>query len=188
MLYIFDMGGVLLHGVFELKTILENAGHHLDLMNLYRDDLMDKLSAGLIEEDAYWKEFNARYGTDIASPQWGRQFNPEVDPEMIALIKELKKNNRVICGTNTIEAHWQFSQDRGDYKVFDKVYASHLMGVAKPDARFWETILEEEGAKPEEAVFIDDFHDNVDAAASLGIRSILYSNINALREELTLSV
>ena len=188
MLYIFDMGGVILHGVFELKTILEKEEQGLDLMNLYRDDLMDKLSAGLIEEDAYWNEFNARYGTKIASPQWGRQFNPEIDPEMIALINELKKDNRVVCGTNTIEAHWQFSQNRGDYEVFHKVYASHLMGVAKPDARFWEIILEEEGVKPEEAVFIDDFHDNVDAAASLGIRSILYRNINALRDDLTLSV
>jgi len=188
MLYIFDMGGVVLRNVFELKDILEAEGADLDMFSLYRDDLMDRYSAGKITEEAYWEGFNKLYGTQIRAPRWGRFFNPEVDTEMVAFIEELKRNNRVVCGSNTIDPHWKWSMNRGDYNCFHKVYASHLMGVAKPDTRFWEMILESEEAKAEEAVFIDDFPDNVEAAASMGIRAVLYRDLSSLREELALPV
>lgn len=188
MLYIFDMGGVVLHNIFSLKDILAAEGCDLDMMALYRDDLMTRYSSGQLTEQQYWTEFNKLHGTEILPPQWGPFFNPELDQAMVDIIEELKKNNRVVCGSNTIEPHWDISVARGDYKPFHKVYASHLMGVSKPDPRFWKIILEEEKVHPGEAVFIDDFYDNVAAAASLGIRSIQFKDVDTLRENLCISV
>jgi putative hydrolase of the HAD superfamily len=188
MLFIFDMGGVLLKNVFELKTILVNHGCELDVAELYRNDLMDDYSSGRIDESQYWEGFNRRFGTSIVPPQWGVYFQPRIDPDTLNLIKSLSKSHRVVCGTNTIDPHWRKSIERGDYLCFHKVYASHIMGVAKPDPRFWEIILEQEQFNPEETFFIDDFPENVAAARSLGIKGILFTDARTLSEELTISL
>ncbi len=188
MLYIFDMGGVVLKNVFEMADILKAHKLNLDVMTLYRESFMDDYSSGKIDELQYWTSFNEKYGTEIAAPQWGLRFNPELDNTMVNLINSLKTGNRVVCGSNTIAPHWQFSLNRGDYECFHKVYASHLMGVAKPDGQFWKQILEEEGYSVADTVFIDDFSENVSAAESLGIKSILFKDFDTLREELSLPV
>ena len=79
MLFIFDMGGVLLHNVFELVTILHEEGISTPLSDMYKDSLMYDFSAGLITEDEYWKQFNRRYNTNVSSPRWGRTFHPVRD-------------------------------------------------------------------------------------------------------------
>jgi len=184
MLYIFDAGGVVLHDVFELSSILEAHGVQLEVSALYRDDLMAAYASGHIDEDEYWRGFNVKYGTDIAAPKWGLRFEPRLDIGMVGLIKELKRSHRVVCGTNTIAPHWCRSITRGDYDCFHAVYASHLMGCAKPDHRFWQYILEKENYGPEDTVFIDDFPENVRAAEMLGISSVLYEDIPTLRQAL----
>ncbi len=186
MLYIFDMGGVVLHGVFEMLDIMKEQGWKGDPHDLYVDDLMDELSSGRIDEEHYWKAFNGRYGTGVASDRWGKTYSPELDPGMTALVEDLRRDHRVVCGSNTFSSHYEASRERGDYDCFDLVYASHRMGVAKPDPRFWMTILEKEGVPAEETVFIDDFAVNIKAAERLGIRAFLFRDLPTLREALSL--
>jgi len=186
MLYIFDMGGVVLHNVFELSEILKNHNVDLDISGLYRDEFMSDYSSGRIDEQQYWAGFNSKYGTGIEAPQWGLHFNPQLDSAMVEMIINLKKTNRVVCGSNTIEPHWRKSVERDDYKCFHKVYASHLMGVAKPNPLFWESILDREGYSAGDTVFIDDFPENVKAAKSLGIKAILFKDYLTLCKELNL--
>lgn len=188
MLYIFDMGGVVLKNVFEMSEILKAHKIDMNLMSLYRDPLMDDYSSGKIDEPQYWEKFNAKYGTEITAPQWGLRFNPELDKKMVDFIEYLKGSNRVVCGSNTIAPHWQCSVGRGDYKCFHKVYASHLMGVAKPNVQFWKHILNEEGYSATSTIFIDDFSENIRAAESLGIKSILFKDFKTFLEELSLPV
>jgi len=64
------------------------------------------------------------------------------------------------------------------------VYASHLMGVSKPEPDFWLRILEAEGRTAEQAFFVDDFAENVDAARRLGIRSHRFTDVETLVREL----
>lgn len=189
MLYIFDMGGVVLHGVFELQDILKEQGLDSDANALYCDSLMDDLSAGRIDEAAYWEAFNRSYGSSVAGDRWGKTFRPRLDRDMCDFIRDLRTGGqRVVCGSNTFDSHYRISVERGDYDCFDKVYASHLMGSAKPDPRFWQSILEAEGAEPGETVFVDDFALNVKAAERLGIRAYLFRDLPTLREELALPI
>ena len=189
MLYIFDMGGVLLHGVFELLDVLKEQKLDADAGTLYYDKLMDDLSAGRINESAYWKGFNERHGSSVAGDRWGKSFRPELDEDMCAFVRELRsRGHRAVCGTNTFDTHYRVSVERGDYDCFDKVYASHRMGVAKPDPRFWASILEAEGCTPGNAVFVDDTPLNVKVAEKLGIRAILFRDLPSLREQLAQQV
>ena len=75
--------------------------------------------------------------------------------------------------------------NNGDYGVFDAVYASHIMGLAKPDPAFYTYILEQEDCTADRAVFVDDLAANIEAARSLGIHSLLFSDAAKLRRDLT---
>ena len=72
----------------------------------------------------------------------------------------------------------------GDYDVFEKVYPSHLLNVAKPDQNFYNIILDYESVKPEDTIFIDDNTKNVESASNMGIKAILYESYEDLKETL----
>ena len=117
---------------------------------------------------------------------FGRFFHPVLDEPMYYLILELKKLNRVVCGTNTIEEHYAILAERGDYNVFDAVYASHQMGFAKPRPEFYRYIIEQENIPPSQTVFIDDNLENVEVAQHLGIHSFHFTGYDRLIEQLSI--
>ena len=55
---------------------------------------------------------------------------------------------------------------------FDSVTISSEEGVMKPDPAIFRTALGRAGVTAEEAVFVDDFLVNVEAARSLGIAGV----------------
>ena len=112
-------------------------------------------------------------------------FHPQLNEGTVAIIKRLRAGgNRVVCGTNTMESHYANHIERGDYAFFDQTYASFQMGLSKPDPEFFRIILESEGVKAEDAVFIDDRKENCDAALSLGIRAIHFTDAPSLEKEI----
>jgi len=99
-------------------------------------------------------------------------------------VYRLKAGARVVVGTNTIAPHFRIHQDNGDYQPFHAVYASHLLGLAKPDPAFYLHILAAERRRPAEAAFVDDLPENVEAARRLGLRALLYRDPGGLAREL----
>src|SRR5690606_4188697 len=96
----------------------------------------------------------------------------------------LKSAARVVCGTNTVDPHFHYLQNRGDYQWFHTVYASNLIGVSKPSAKFFQYILAQEGALPQETVLIDDTLENIVAADALGIKAIHFTDRRTLEEQI----
>ncbi len=62
-------------------------------------------------------------------------------------------------------------------KIVDKTYYYKSIKYVKPDVRSFQQILDENNLKPQEMIFIDDSQRNVDSAKKLGIKSILYKNL-----------
>jgi HAD superfamily hydrolase (TIGR01509 family) len=67
--------------------------------------------------------------------------------------------------------------------VMDAIVLSFEVGVAKPDAEIYEAALDALGARPEEAVFVDDQAAYCDGAAALGIESVLLVRPDASPDE-----
>jgi 2-haloacid dehalogenase len=67
---------------------------------------------------------------------------------------------------------------------FDGHVISGLEGVAKPDQRIFEILLERYALAPEATVFVDDVQRNVQAARALGINAVRYTGAQQLRREL----
>ena len=186
MLYIFDMGGVvtttavIIPRMCELFNITKEQFSSF-CKNADGSDLCSQLSDGLINTKEFWNIFSERYGKKITVDWWHYLFHPQLNEGTVRIIKALKeKGFRLVCGTNTIEGHYANHIERGDYLYFDQTYASFMMGVSKPNPEFWNIILTAEQVEAKDAVFIDDRKDNCDAAASLGLRAIHFTNANDL--------
>ena len=67
---------------------------------------------------------------------------------------------------------------------FDGHVISGLEGVAKPDRRIFEILLNRHGLRPQATVFIDDQARNVDAARDLGLIALQFSSAAQLRRDL----
>lgn len=187
-LFIFDMGGVLLRNFDVIPGICSILGvSKRDFIDLNGDQLY-ALEEGKLSVSDFWKNYSSKTGIRIERNLFSELFNPSVDVSTEHLIRQLKQNFRIVCGTNTTIEHWEYLNQRGYYAIFDKVYASHIMKVAKPRKKFYKIILESEMVLPGEAVFVDDFKDNVDAALELGLHGFLFKDIPHLVREMEKSL
>ena len=183
-LFIFDMGGVLVRNFNILPQAAEYLGlSYGDLFGYIKDDLYPLMEGRLGVHD-FWKNLEQKSGIEITREFWTELFRPRIDQSTSGLITRLKKYYPVVCGTNTMDEHYRIHQENGDYLIFDRVYSSHLMRTAKPKPGFFNLILEKEGVKPEETVFTDDLPENVEAAASLGINSFMFTDAAEFEKDL----
>lgn len=183
-LYIFDMGGVVSHNTNvapRISAYLDFNG--VDIYELARDDFK-ALTTGAIAVPEFIRRFAVKCGRKVEEDLLTRFFHPQLDSDVVATIHGMKKKARVVVGTNTIAPHYSVHLHNGDYEAFDAVYASHLIGLAKPDRAFYTHVLEHEGCSPVETVFVDDLPVNVEAARQLGIRSLVFTDAEKLKEEL----
>ena len=196
MLFIFDMGGVvtntfLLTRLYEKLNITNN--DFFKICTEGSDDIWNLFQIGKITTSQFWAQFNERVAASkderfrkvpvVEHDLFHLYFHPSKNPGTIELIQQLKKKNRVVCGTNTVDSHWETHMERGDYSVFNQTYASNKIGYAKPDPHFWKLILEAEQTAPEDAFFTDDTPANVAAAAKLGIHAEVFTSAAGLTEK-----
>ncbi len=179
-LYIFDMGGVVSHNRDVLPAITGYLGITQEEFIAFAGENIRELMEGRIPSNEFWSRFSKAYGKKVEEELYFKFFNPSLDEGIIGIIKHLKKSSKVVCGTNTIDTHYERHLILGDYDFFDAVYASNKIGISKPNPDFYRYILNQEEINPEDALFIDDDQDNVLAAESLGIESILFTDSGSL--------
>ncbi|MDR1025418.1 MAG: HAD family phosphatase [Treponema sp.] len=188
-LCIFDMGGVVVRNYQVWPLILDFLDRkEEDVSSPGFDKAHHDYGLGLINEDDLWAQYVKASGRDIPPHEgslMGKFFTPTLDQPTVAIIQKLKALGiSVVCGTNTGDAHYTVHVRLGQYDIFDRVYASHLMHLAKPDPAFFTCILEAEGVKPEETFFTDDWADNIEAAVKMGIAGFLYTGADTLKGHL----
>lgn len=183
-LYIFDMGGVVSENTNVLPDIAAHLGISLEDLHVWTHEFGRDLMEGTLLVEDFWQIFSARSGIHVAEDLFSKFFSPRLNNDMIALITTLKQQHRVVCGTNTIAAHYAHHLEYGEYDVFDAVYASHLLGIAKPSPHFYHQILTEEQVPASQAIFVDDTPKNVEAARQVGIHAIHFTSYAAFIMEL----
>jgi epoxide hydrolase-like predicted phosphatase len=180
MLYIFDMGGVLAYNTDVFPDVFGFLGITSEQFSNLAGKNLEKFLNGEVTTDEFWSSFSIRYGKKVKEELFCKFFSPRLDQGVMEIIKQLKNDSRVVCGTNTFDPHYDYLLKRGYYDVFDAVFASNKIGVSKPNPDFYRYILNDEGIKPEDALFVDDCEINVSAAKKLQIRSILFTDSHSL--------
>lgn len=67
---------------------------------------------------------------------------------------------------------------------FDVHVWSYQLRMAKPEPAIYEHTLRQLGTRPEETLFVDDRQVNIEAAEALGMKGVLFTDVNQLRADL----
>ncbi len=190
---IFDVGGVL-HW-HDGNKILDDISAYFDvprqLVAQHWANLIPLLGSGQIDEATFWKHFQQAIGTHKPLPPdslltRGLRDSFKKNTEIFEYIKDLKRSGiKTAILSNSIEAHADFLRSQGLYDDFDPVLLSYQIGMRKPGVQIFRYALEQLGITASETILIDDDPKNIEAAESLEIRSILYTNVASLKSQLS---
>jgi len=184
---IFDFGGVLgtnsnlifyetlaKHGISKNKA-LEIWKKHWPKMKIDDERI-----------DAIWKTIKEYTTSNIENISADYNSLISVDQEMISFCKVLKQKGYKLGMLANETYDWMnIKRQKGNLdKIFDVVYSSADIKSSKPSSESYLKTLKSLNAKPEETLFIDNLNSNIEAAEKLGIKSILFTNINQLKKEL----
>jgi len=118
-------------------------------------------------------EFRRRYHGDEA-----------INEEVRELIRRLHGHYKLAILSNSPPGLTRWLVEWGMRCLFDVVFCSGDEGITKPNSAAFQVTLERLGVQPEEAVFIDDTMDHVEAARRLGLHGIRFTNAKTLANEL----
>jgi 2-haloacid dehalogenase len=110
----------------------------------------------------------------------------DADAEVVEIARALRAFGIRTFGLTNWSAR-TFAIARGRFRFLDEfegIVVSGEVGVAKPDERIYRALLDRFHLEPTDTLFIDDRPANVDAAARLGIRGIVFADSPGLRRDL----
>jgi len=191
-LFVFDMGGVVAGSTGFDKKLANYLNFQGKLLHENKDveKAIRSHMEGKIDENQFWEVYSSKYGPikDSKNGLFGKFFNPSLDKETVKLIEDLKaKKNRVVCGTNVIDSHYKIHMLKGQYDVFDEVYASHLMHFSKPNIDFYRYICEKENVEPSQVFFTDDMEENILTAREYGLNAVIFKSAEQIRNYLKIN-
>ncbi|MPM13729.1 D-ribitol-5-phosphate phosphatase [bioreactor metagenome] len=184
---IFDLGGVILDIDF---TVTQREFAKLGLKNIestfgqyHQIGFFDQFDRGEIDEEEFLGNAKELFPDAVTTQQIKDAWNAmlfDLPPHRFELLKELGKKYRLFLMSNTNIIHYKEYQDiiRKTYgisgldELFEKAYYSFLVGMRKPEDRFFNLILNENGLAANETLFIDDTSTNTDAAEKLGVKGL----------------
>ena len=108
--------------------------------------------------------------------RWMETLGGAIAPN-VALLARLKAGGARVHALSNF-AHEKFALAAEAYpflRSFDVAVISGREGVAKPERRIFELLLERTRRAPQDLLFVDDSARNVEAARALGIEAILYA-------------
>jgi glucose-1-phosphatase len=199
-LVLFDIGGVIIDLDFhDARSTLEseflmNPGTFAELtrsgFNGEVLSITEKAMIGAIGADEYLLAFqkgcNRPVTLETVQRLRERMLGPE-RPEMLSLLDQLRKQVPIAAFTNTNALHWDMLNDPKRYRfpqLFKTIFASHLLGDAKPRIEAFKKVLDALSVNPEGVVFVDDSEANVSGASQLGIKGIVFKGAGSLCAEL----
>ena len=161
----------------------------LESRRRYFQELSNQLDLGKITREQFARTLSAKTGVAEEDVLVQMDKGILIDPELVELIKALKKNYKIGLLSNS-NAHW-LREILKNYKLdtlFDAIVISQEVGFIKPHREIFEITLKELELKPEEIVFIDDREKNTKAAEEQGIKTIVFKGVEELKEKPVLTL
>jgi 2-haloacid dehalogenase len=189
---VFDLGGVLVdwnprylyRKLFDdeaemdrfLSEVCTMEWHHAHDLGVPPEETCPPLIAAHPEYAEHIWAWTARSEEMVAGP---------ID-ESVEILRALKDRGVPVYGLTNMET-WTYPGRRERYpflRWFDGTVVSGFEGVAKPDPRVFELLLDRFGLDAASTLFIDDSPKNVAAARGVGMQALEFESPAALRDEL----
>ena len=172
---LLDLGGVLIEntGRDGLMALLPYPLEHDEIWRRWLASPSVRLfEAGKISSQAFAAQFIHEWKLEIgpeafiaAFASWPRGFFPGAR-ELLAVLRD---RHHLACLSNTNAVHWRRFPEFP--ALFDTCFASHEMGIVKPDPEAYAHVIDTLGVEPSAVHFFDDLRPNVDAARAAGINA-----------------
>jgi epoxide hydrolase-like predicted phosphatase len=144
--------------------------------------------SGLISDAEYWADVAGQLGLDERELAEFRQdyfSGDQLDREMVAFIEALRPRFKTALLSNA-SPRLREVLDRLDVTdLFDVIVISGQVGVQKPDPAIYRLVLGQLGVSPYEAIFVDDFVQNLETAEQLGMQVLHFRSGLDWRSELS---
>lgn len=130
-------------------------------------------TGGYSDPESYLMEFGRRLGYPLTRAEWvaARRQAMQCWPDMLSLASTIGKQARIAIFSNngplTKAALSEIAPDIS--AIFDEHYHSFEFGSKKPDPAVYARLMDRMGVNPEECLFIDDKHSNIDGARIAGL-------------------
>jgi putative hydrolase of the HAD superfamily len=179
----FDFGGVISSSPFEAFAHLEAARglppDFIRTVNATNPDTnawaqLERAEVDLETFSKLWSEEARALGYELDGRLVLERLAGEIRPQMVAAIRQCRTRYKTACLTNNFtRAEAELSDEvAAVYSLFDAILESRVLGVRKPDPRFYELACEALEVQPGECVFLDDLGVNLKPARALGMRTI----------------
>lgn len=184
---IFDLGGVILNINYQLTS---DAFTQLGVKNFkelysqfHGSSLFNDLETGHVSTQEFLAEMHQHVPETVTDEQLKAAWNAmllDFPLQRLQLLQQLRQHYNLYLLSNTNAIHLEefnrmLQETRGIPSLssfFDRAYYSHLMGQRKPDKASYQMVLDENGLKAAETVFIDDLLPNIEGAKAVGLQTI----------------
>jgi len=189
---IFDLGGVL------VRT--EDQAPRADLANrlgISREQLYDQIfdspsakqaTLGVITADQHWENVRQALGLTMERFSAARRAfwaGDRLDMDLVDRIRSLRPRYKTALLSNAwsdlrsyLVERWQIAA------AFDELIISAEVGLTKPAPAIYRLALDRLKVQPAEAVFVDDFAENIEGARKVGLHTIHFRSAEQARSEL----
>lgn len=190
-----DLGGVIVRTEYQAprQHLAERLGmEYEDLDKLvFAGPSSQQAFVGEISAEQHWAAVTKRLRRPIAETQTIRDeffAGDVIDHELVDFLRGLRPRYY----TGLISNAWPGLRDYVVAQKFDDAFdhmvISAEVGVMKPEAKIYQIALEQAGVSPNEAVFVDDFIENIEACEALGMHGIHFRDpqgaLDALKQML----
>ncbi len=188
---IFDLGNVLLSDSTSnssLRELEKDLGpFRKDWNSKIKNKNLRSLFLGKIKEKEFWNIVSKKI-KNLNIKKLRQHILSDAKPlPAINLVKQLRKNKNLKLALLTdCPEEWLNYYER-KYKVlhlFDVILVSYALHALKTDKRIYKKTIRRIKVKPEEVLFIDDKPENIEKAKEIGINTVLYRNIQQLKNKL----
>jgi len=184
---IFDLGQVIVS--FDWMPALQHAAQHTDksleeIVVYFSDFKNDHLFVeGKMSGQEFYDQVQSVFNFSLSLGEFRDLYNSIFSPmpETDDVISKLSQHYRLALLSNTNEFHFPYVME--EYPIlnyFDECIVSYEAHCQKPHPQIYQKTLERLDVRPQQALFIDDNEENVNAATQLGIRGIHFTGTESL--------
>ncbi|MBN1895492.1 HAD family phosphatase [bacterium] len=188
---LFDLGGVLVE--FDgTKPLVEMTSGRLDLEDARKfwihSPAVRRFETGRSSAAEFAGEALKELGLSMEGQAFLEDFiswEKGLLPGAFGLLDQIRPRILTACLSNNNVLHWDLLKSRfGMDRKFHRCFLSHEIGLIKPDPELFRHVLSALGLEAEEALFLDDNPEHVQAAAGIGIVGMRVDGVAGAREAL----
>lgn len=190
---LFDFGGVITTSPFEAFARYE-ADHGLPAGFIRRVNATDpdanawarleRSQCTVAEFDDAFAAESAALGHRVPGADVLALLAGELRPQMVEAVRRCAARTRTGLLTNNVAGMGAHPEFADVVALFDEVLESSVLGVRKPEPRFYELACDLLDIEPADAVFLDDLGVNLKPARALGMQTIKVTDPDVALDEL----